>query len=817
MSNVRLQEAPSGNAAERLWTVLPRRTAAETPTAWRISGADPADWLREMLAWPAALADVLILPLPHESVTAGVGGVLAIPPLGQGPREASPKVHPYVRRGGKMFLPADAELSPPSRDAEIAAAAVDDLLVFAPGIGWIGADAAELRSAAQLVSAPPSTAAVWEHAAPGWPPPLRLRGVRLVGENEPLVPPPPALTAESADAEAPNLASADLDALLFEPVPPPPAFAPVEDSAPPPPQMGTLKRIGTWIWRAWEAVRTWTRRRLHDLVLRLVGDRDSAASQAGSDPPAAPSRGQVFAAEAAAWALILLACALYARLAWWLTSGGAAQALPLWLAMLAAFLVLFVVPAIMLLALFAFAFRRPPPRTAGLPFPPPPARRAQVQLSRFTETAAEAVFTPFVLALAAASAMVGGVLMGGVVALRGLGIPFPSLGGRARGEAAAGAGSAGSALTAGTTAAAPPPQPHWLAAAASRWSQEALAAAFVKWMETFQADPERALPYAIPIGDDPTAPRTHSTQQFAWTRRDVMFRLESLFGPTAGGGGGSITLPPWLVDALGDRYRAEAERLFRMREFRRAAYIYGTLLRDYRMAADCMEREGAWREAAELHLRRLQDPAAAARCLEHAGLFREAAELRETLAQWLPAAKLYARIEDSSRAERCFRLAVRDFRRQGDHQAAGDVLRDHLQDVPAAREEYYQGWNAERTTCLAPWLALSAPPHLPEADLAPLEKKLAELQTAAPLVALLQAVRNAKPAEIPDLPDRLLPAVQKVVGRWLPKTSSRLEAAELIENLAWCNRGDPRVGRDGRRFLDALHPASAFGTGLQRR
>lgn len=811
MNNVRLQETPPRNSAERPWTVQPGRIAAEPPTAWRVSGADPADWLRELLAWPAALADVQILPLPLRDGMDGVGGVLAIPPLGQGPREASPRVLPYVRRGGKMYLPADAELSPPSTDAEIAASAVDDLLVFAPGIGWIGADLAELRSAAELISAPSSSAAVWEHAAPGWPPPRPLRGVRLVGENEPLVPPPTAPAAAS-DPESAALESADVDALLLEPAPAPPAFAPVEDSAPPQPSVGVLKRVGIWIWGIWNVVRNWTRRRVHALVLWMVGDRDSAAAQARNEPPPAPSWGQVLATEAVAWVLILLACALYVRLVWWFWSGEAAQSLPFWLATLAAILALVVVPAIMLLALLAFAFGRPQPRTAGLPFPPPPARRAQVQLSRFTETAAEVVFTPVVAAVAAASVMVGGALMGGVVLLRGLGISFPSFGGRGL---AGGSASMGSGLTSGNRGTAAPPRTNWLTAAASRWSQEALAAAFVKWMETFQADPERALPFAVPIGGDPASPQSPPTQEFAWTRRDVMFRLESLFGPTAGGGGGSIVLPPWLVDALGDRYRAEAERLFRMKEFRRAAYIYGTLLRDYRMAADCMEREGAWREAAELHLRRLQDPAAAARCLEQAGLFREAAELRETLAQWLPAAKLYARIEDSSRAERCFRLAARDFRRQGDHQAAGDVFRDHLKDVPAAREEYFLGWNAERTTCLAPWLALSAPPHLPEPDLGPLERKLAELQTAAPLFALLQAARSARPAAIPDLPDRLLPAVQKVVARWLPKTSSRLEAAELIENLAWCNRNDPRVGRDGRRFLDAQRPAVA-GTSLQR-
>ena len=64
-------------------------------------------------------------------------------------------------------------------------------------------------------------------------------------------------------------------------------------------------------------------------------------------------------------------------------------------------------------------------------------------------------------------------------------------------------------------------------------------------------------------------------------------------------------------------FRSKAAELAILRgDYRRAALIYGRLLRDYRAAANVLSRGGLHRDAAILLLTRLDDPRGAARAFE---------------------------------------------------------------------------------------------------------------------------------------------------------------------------------------------------------
>ena len=115
------------------------------------------------------------------------------------------------------------------------------------------------------------------------------------------------------------------------------------------------------------------------------------------------------------------------------------------------------------------------------------------------------------------------------------------------------------------------------------------------------------------------------------------------------------SVPVRLADAgvireLAEAYRKAAEESVRQGDFRRAAYIYGILLRDDRMAANALMRGGLHRDAAILYLKKLNDAAAAAQAFEAAGDVDRAIALYRQLGQHEKAGDLLRRIGEEDAA-----------------------------------------------------------------------------------------------------------------------------------------------------------------------
>ena len=115
-----------------------------------------------------------------------------------------------------------------------------------------------------------------------------------------------------------------------------------------------------------------------------------------------------------------------------------------------------------------------------------------------------------------------------------------------------------------------------------------------------------------------------------------------------------LAAEPDLIEVLAQEYRKAAQRAAEQGDFRRAAYIYGFLLRDDRKAAGVLQRGGLHHDAAMLYLKKLNDLAAAAQAFEAAGEVDRAIEL---------------------------------YRQIGRHEAAGDLLR-RIGEEEAALAEY---------------------------------------------------------------------------------------------------------------------------------
>lgn len=202
---------------------------------------------------------------------------------------------------------------------------------------------------------------------------------------------------------------------------------------------------------------------------------------------------------------------------------------------------------------------------------------------------------------------------------------------------------------------------------APRLSEDLLgrqAAAIHELLREFrEGDIERALRRALPLGDSDEGGGGGGSA-FGGDRlpaHDPSYRLSDILG--------SSSRSVWhvkrdVLTELREEYRKAAEEAVRRGDYRRAAAIYGKLLRDYRAAAITLSRGGLHHDAAIIYLVKLDDVAAAARAFEAAGEFDRAVQL---------------------------------YRQLKDHEAAGDLLRK-LGEEDAAVDEYLAAaWRLSRS------------------------------------------------------------------------------------------------------------------------
>lgn len=184
-------------------------------------------------------------------------------------------------------------------------------------------------------------------------------------------------------------------------------------------------------------------------------------------------------------------------------------------------------------------------------------------------------------------------------------------------------------------------------------------------------------------------------------RRDPRYSLRDLLGS---GGGHAVA---WLGGGdvwaqLAAEYRRLAAEAAARGDHRRAAYLYGVLLRDPRAAANALMAGGLFRDAAVLFRDRLKDDAAAAGAFDRAGDYDEAVRLYDRAQRWEAAGDLLKRIGDDRAALDRFTRTADEHAARGRWVAAGDVLRAKAARPELAAGYYGQGWDkdgAEAVPC----------------------------------------------------------------------------------------------------------------------
>jgi tetratricopeptide (TPR) repeat protein len=202
-------------------------------------------------------------------------------------------------------------------------------------------------------------------------------------------------------------------------------------------------------------------------------------------------------------------------------------------------------------------------------------------------------------------------------------------------------------------------------------------------------DIEGALPFAPAFHDGNGRP--HVDDRSKLQRRDPRYSLSALLG----GGPGTVWLGGGDVWAdLAAEYRKIARAAADRGDYRRAAYIYGVLLRDLRTAADTLAAGGLHHDAAVLYRDRLNDPRAAAPAFERAGDFDEAVRLYRRTEQFERAGDLLRRLGDEDGAVEMYVAAADRLAKLSAHLAAGDLMRTRAGRIDLALAYYEVGWDA---------------------------------------------------------------------------------------------------------------------------
>ncbi len=130
----------------------------------------------------------------------------------------------------------------------------------------------------------------------------------------------------------------------------------------------------------------------------------------------------------------------------------------------------------------------------------------------------------------------------------------------------------------------------------------------------------------------------------------------------------------------------------RLGRYRRAAYIYLSLLAEPEAAAAALLQGKFFVEAAALYRDRIRDPRRAAECLEQGGLLQQAIEIYEDLKMFEQAGTLYERLDDHPSASAAYQLAVDQLLNAGNISRAADLLESKLKSPDQAIDLLKKSW-----------------------------------------------------------------------------------------------------------------------------
>lgn len=223
-------------------------------------------------------------------------------------------------------------------------------------------------------------------------------------------------------------------------------------------------------------------------------------------------------------------------------------------------------------------------------------------------------------------------------------------------------------------------------------------------LDKIKNDPDEGLKYALPLSDVEGRGQADSGSRLA--QRNVDFKL----GSSGGGLGDSWQIGAALQFQLRASYQEAALRETRLGRYRRAAYIYASLLGDHQAAAAVLEQGHFYHEAAAVYHEKLKRPNDAARCFERGGLLQDAIEVYQELKQHIKVGELYERLQCAEEARAAFLRACDERMLANDRLGAATLLEQRLHDTESALGVLEMGWpdSLQAQQCLERFFAMTS-------------------------------------------------------------------------------------------------------------
>ncbi len=232
-------------------------------------------------------------------------------------------------------------------------------------------------------------------------------------------------------------------------------------------------------------------------------------------------------------------------------------------------------------------------------------------------------------------------------------------------------------------------------------------------VDLLKANPAEALRYAIPLDEGGTG-RGANDGVFSLNLRWADL---SLFGRSGPAGRGGVTLGDDKFEQLRQQYTQTAEELVQRGDFRKAAFVYLKLLKDYHEGAKTLEEGRFFAEAASVWLRYRNDKVKAAECYEKANMMEAAIDLYKELKQHERAGDLYASLHRSHEARQQYQLVLDELTARQQYVKAALLCRQKLHDPESGQTWLLRGWreNRDAHNCLVQYFgAITVPEALNE-------------------------------------------------------------------------------------------------------
>ena len=322
-------------------------------------------------------------------------------------------------------------------------------------------------------------------------------------------------------------------------------------------------------------------------------------------------------------------------------------------------------------------------------------------------------------------------------------------------------------------------------------------------IEILKKSPEQGLSFAIPMsGLNSTRGTGYSGTQL--TRRSTGFSLSGLFG-------GEMA-DPWDIaqqqqEELIRSYRKLAVQETQAGRYRRAAYIYATLLGDIEAGVRVLQEGGHYDESAVILRDKLKRPVAAAECLQRGGRLSEAITLYLDNDKWIEAAKLYEQLDQIDQAHKWYRHAAGELVQAQDFIGAAKLYEEKLADLDQARDVLYRGWQSPYNDwqCLPTLFDLTGRHGLHDsanAVIGDLVEKITGHEHAGQVAKTLSDVHRSYPD--PVTRQVMAGEVLRLAGEHLPDQQLPAQARPFTEAIAALTPGDKLLARDTRRHIEQL-------------